>query len=811
MNSIRFICYLLSISSILISFSSNLHAQDLTLPAPGSRGGHFIENKGQWPDEVLYLTRMGGLDAWITRTGIYYDFYDIRQTDIPDKQDQYKQGNSQALPPAERLGHIVNQELLASNSSVQGSGIVEQTTYYNYFIGNDPSAWASEVKQYDEVILENVYEGIDQRLYRDSGGLRYDYILHPGSEYEQIQFRLSGADSIQVNPDGDLTFMTRFGEVTHRDLQVYQVQAGKRILIPANWKIEGDIIRYELAAYDESQDLVIDPLIYATFLGGPGIERANSLAIDENENAYITGTDQNNGSFPTTTGAYDETFNGSFDVFVSRINSAGTSLLFSTYLGGSQDDQGLSITLDTAGNVWLTGDTRSSDFPTTSMGYDPTFNGAVDVFATKLSNDGTQLLLSTFLGGSDIERGNAIVLDDTGNVYLTGSVTSFDFPTTADAFDRTINSGGNFSDIFVAKLDSSGTALSFSTYIGGSVFENAVSIALDLQNNVYLTGVTASLDFPTTTGVIQETLNSGGPIPDLPDAYVTQLSSSGSQLIYSTYIGGTEWETGWSIAVDTSGNAFVAGATESSNFPTTTGAFQEIKSSSFDMIAFKLNSDATALMYATYLGGSGSEIESRIKIDAYGYAYIGGTTTSNNLPSTPDAIDLTYNGEEDVFIGRLPPSGASLDYLTYLGGGDSEYLGDFAIRNNGDIWLAGRTASPDFPITAGGIQTVIGTSGSDAFVSKLQIPPVPVSIDSDRVAFPLSLYPNPSSGQLTIEFPANSGVVQVDLFDSMGRWVLGKQNIRSKDRIETDLPDGLYVIHITKGKEIFSRKIWIQP
>lgn len=228
------------------------------------------------------------------------------------------------------------------------------------------------------------------------------------------------------------------------------------------------------------------------------------------------------------------------------------------------------------------------------------------------------------------------------------------------------------------------------------------------------------------------------------------------------------------------------------------------------MIAFKLNSDATALMYATYLGGSGSEIESRIKIDAYGYAYIGGTTTSNNLPSTPDAIDLTYNGEEDVFIGRLPPSGASLDYLTYLGGGDSEYLGDFAIRNNGDIWLAGRTASPDFPITAGGIQTVIGTSGSDAFVSKIQIPPVPVSIDSDRVAFPLSLYPNPSSGQFTLEFPISPETVQLSIFDSMGRWVMGKDSIRSKEHIDTDLPNGLYIIQIRKGREIYERKIRIQ-
>jgi formylglycine-generating enzyme required for sulfatase activity len=349
-------------------------------------------------------------------------------------------------------------------------------------------------------------------------------------------------------------------------------------------------------------------------------------------------------NFPTTPGAADTTYNGSTEVFVTKLNATGSGLLYSTYLGASIDEWGFGIAVDAAGNAYVAGGTYSSDFPTTAGAADTTYNGSRDAFVAKLNASGSGLVYSTFLGGSGEEHAEGVKVDGAGNAYVTGGTFSSDFPTTASAADTT-NNGSK--DVFVAKFNASGSALACSTYLGGSAYEEAYGIALDAAGNVYVTGRTASSNFPTTAGAVDGTSNGSD------DAFVAKLSTGGSVLEYSTYLGGSSSDSGYGIAVDGAGNACVTGRTASSNFPTTAGAVDGTSNGSNDAFVAKLNTSGSVLEYSTYLGGSASDWGHGIAIDLAGNAYVTGYTASSNFPTTASAADTSYNGGGDVFVAKI--------------------------------------------------------------------------------------------------------------------------------------------------------------
>ncbi|MCX5885351.1 MAG: SBBP repeat-containing protein, partial [Proteobacteria bacterium] len=474
---------------------------------------------------------------------------------------------------------------------------------------------------------------------------------------------------------------------------------------------------FTVGAYDRSQTLVIDPLLASTYLGGGGSDSASSLAIDSSGNIYVAGV-TNSENFPTTVGAYDITYNAS-DVFISKLSADLSTLLASTYLGAGASDSASSITIDPSGDVYVTGFTYSSNFPTTTGAYDQKFNSSdyADIFISKLSPDLSTLLASTFLGGGDNDDATALMTDASGNVYVAGWTFSDNFPTTTGSFDQKYNST-NRRDAFISKLSPDLSTLIASTYLGGGGGEWISSLTMDRTGNIYVTGWTASDNFPVTTGAYDQKFNSSG----YTDAFISKLSSDLSALLASTYLGGGGGEWTASIAIDRSGDVYVTGGTGSDNFPVTMGAYDEkFNSSEFiDAFVTKLSSDLSTLLSSTYLGGENNESASSIAIDATGNIYVSGWTISDNFPITIGAYDVIFNssGYSDAFISKLNADLTSLLASTYLGGGTGERVAAMTIDTAGNIYVTGWTGSDNFPTTDSAYSRIL-RGDTDAFISRL--------------------------------------------------------------------------------------------
>jgi hypothetical protein len=611
----------------------------------------FVENKGQWHPDVLYLTRMGGLDVWITRYGVNYTFYKIEKNPNAKQAEHLPSKIDREMEDATLLGHRVLMKLQNHNVNPLPQGKQKQEGYYNYFIGNDPSKHASYVGLYKEAVVKNVYNGIDLRYYFDKGYLRYDFVVQPGADPSQIKFQLEG-EFKEYLKNNTLCYTTRFGEVQMQDLYVYQ--QGDKKQVQAKFTQQNGAWQFQLSNYDKSQSLIIDPLIYSTYIGGSIGDSGYGIALDGIGNAYITGNTYS-ANYDITPGAFQTTNGGFVDVFVTKLNSMGTGLIYSTYIGGSDDDEeGYSISIDGSGNAYITGNTESTDYDITPGAFQTTYGGARDVFVTKLNSTGTALIYSTYIGGSSNDEGYSIAIDGTGNAYITGWINSTNYDITSGAFQTTY--GGGTSDVFVTKLNSMGTGLIYSTYIGGSNDDVGYSIAIDGSDNAYITGYTGSPNYDITAGAYQTTYG-GGTIYG-GDVFVSKLNSTGTALIYSTYIGGSDDDRGNSIAIDGSDNAYITGTTKSTDYDNTPGAFQTTNGGYNDVIVTKLNSTGTALIYSTYIGGSNNDFGYAIAVDGSGNAYITGMTGSTDYDTTAGAFQTTIGGP-DVFVTKLDLGGTT--------------------------------------------------------------------------------------------------------------------------------------------------------
>lgn len=501
--------------------------------------------------------------------------------------------------------------------------------------------------------------------------------------------------------------------------------------------------RVQVGDYDRTRPLVIDPvLVYATYLGGSLADAGRRIAVDAAGNAYVTGA-TSSADFPTTAGALATTSTRP-EAFVTKLNPAGTALLYSTYLGGSGADDGFDIAVDAAGNAYVTGITNSPDFPTTAGAFQATLAGGFfgDAFVTKLNPTGSALVYSTYLGGTGANQGRGIAVDTAGSAYVTGRTESADFPTTAGAFDTTPNDTA-FGDAFVTKLNPAGSDLVYSTYLGGIGSDQGLGVALDAAGHAYVVGFTNSSDFPTTPGSHDRVLNNG--VGFNADAFVTKLDPTGSALIYSTYLGGRSDDTGLAIAVDAASSAYVTGGTQSDDFPTTFGAFDGVLGGNQDAFITKLDPAGAMLVYSTFLGGSFPDLGSDIKVDGAGRAHVTGNTGSVNFPTTADAFQATLAGgfSSDAFVTILDPTGTLLVYSTYLGGTGGDFGHGIALDAAGNTYVVGFTESADFPVTAGAFDTTLGGL-SDAFVAKI----------GENVAPP----PDTTPPTITITTPPNGAV-----------------------------------------------------
>ncbi|MEJ5301504.1 MAG: SBBP repeat-containing protein, partial [Thermodesulforhabdaceae bacterium] len=515
----------------------------------------------------------------------------------------------------------------------------------SYFRGNDPSKWKTGIRTYGLVSLEEVYEGIDLKLKAYGNNVEKLFYVKPGAKAEAIAMSVEGANSLKVDEKtGELVAETVFGEVRFTKPVAYYLEEPMK-KIEVSYKIEGNAYTFAISEYDRTKTIVIDPLLASTYIGGDSGEGGHSIALDSNGNVYVTGYTESF-NYPTTTGAYDQSHNGGYDVFVSKLSNNLDTLLASTYIGGDSGEGGHSIALDSNGNVYVTGYTESFNYPTTTGAYDQSHNGGYDVFVSKLSNNLGTLLASTYIGRDSSDVANSIALDSNGNVYVAGTTWSSNYPATQGAYDTNLN-GGTY-DGFISKFNSSLNTLLASTFFGGSSGADGIlSITIDSAGNVYVTGPADSSDFPTTAGAYDTYWNGR------TDAFVSKFNNYLSKLLLSTYIGGSSIDLGISIALDSNGNVYVTGYTESFNYPTTAGAYDQSHNGGNDVFVSKLSNNLDTLLASTYIGGDRGEGGHSIALDSNGNVYVTGYTGSSNYPTTAWAYDQSHNGGNDVFVSKL--------------------------------------------------------------------------------------------------------------------------------------------------------------
>ncbi|MCX8113232.1 MAG: SBBP repeat-containing protein [Bacteroidia bacterium] len=766
--------------------------------SPGVRDA-FIENRGQWHPDVLYLSRLNGLNAWITRQGVVYDFYELR----PRSRESDEEDHSKFTPRLyERRGHVIRLSHMGVSGSVWGKGESKLPTYYNYFFGNNPSQWAPLVPLYREVVVHRLYTGIDQRWYFDEGKLRYDYIVAPGSDPAQIRLRVEGALSIRVQGDR-LLLGTRFGLVEQAGLQAYQLINGERHLIPVRWEVSGSEIGFSVGPYDTRYPLVIDPYVWSRYLGGSGADAARGMALYRQDEVFVCGA-TSSATFPTSTGAYDQSLDGT-DAFFVRLNPATGEIRYATFFGGGGtaggQDEAYAIALNSQGDLYLTGYTTVLNFPTTSGAYSPikpSPGGNKDAFVVRFNAAGTQLLYGTYVGGSQTDEGFSVVVDALGHIYATGVTYSSNFPKTATALDGTL---GGPADAFVLRLNPAGggTAdLIYGTFLGGSSIDEGASVALDASGNMYLAGYTGSTDFPLGAGGYRPTPGSGG------SGFFVKINSTGTTIQYGTYIGGNNQTAIHDLSLDRDGFVYLTGSTTATDFPTTLGSYDgTLSAGNRDVFVVKLNPDpslprAAQLVMSTLVGASGEAIGYSIAVDTAKNIYVAGRAGRNPVfPTTSNAISQTYSGGlQDAIAFKLNPQGTQLLYSTYIGGSGLDEARAIAVDTAGVVYVAGFTDSPNFPRSVGDPHG----GAADAFVMRLQMSsgtPGSLPFGGESVK-KWQAYPTQVTGQLWIR-NLSRGPLTFEVWDAAGRQMGSFSVPEGLSSVSLPYAPGLYFIREQEG------------
>ncbi len=630
-------------------------SQPQVQPLPSQTPLVFEPNRGQAAPNVQWLARGSGFSVALTSDGATIEFHDRAASQAPAASSSIPQLLPVRTPSRGPLASVqssVVQMHLSGGNAWKLEGVSPTGGTSNYLIGNKPANWHTGIPQYAQAKASGVYSGIDLAFHGNQGELEYDFVVAPGADPRKIQLHFAGAASLRMDKDsGELVLTTSGGkEIRHQAPKIYQQVGGKKVTVKGGYEVQGNgMASFTLGTYDNKLPLVIDPtIIFTTFLAGSDTDEAFGIALDGLGNSYVTGYTYSN-NFPVVSRFQDHVSNS--DAFVTKLSPSG-SILFSTYLGGGDDDTGDGIAVDPSG-VYVVGQTHSSDFPL-MQAYQPNLRGDADIFVTKLSLLGDALVYSTYLGGSNGEQAGGIAVDASQSAYVAGFTQSTDFPIVGFTTQTNFPIRGGFQlnqhanefspDGFVAKFSPAGTSLVYSTYLGGSQVDSISAIAVDSSLFAYVTGETCSTDFPYAG--LQSNYISGG-----CGAFVTKLSPAGDSVIYSTILGETSIGTG--VAVDPSGNAYVSGS-YCSPCSKTSGSFA---------FAAKL-STAGKLNYLVYLNGTDGVSDGYgIAIDADGEAFVVGSTTSTTFPGAPPATPNPTAG----FLVKLDKNGVGPLYTVLLG------------------------------------------------------------------------------------------------------------------------------------------------
>ena len=748
----------------------------------------FQLNEGQTDAQVRYLARGAGYELFLTP----------QQAVIALRNSPTPRSNRN---PRVRLVHqprhvessVIQLQLASANANPAMSGIDPLPGQVNYFTGANPKNWRTNVPSFSEVKYQSVYPGIDLVFYGNQRRLEYDLIVAPGADPNQIAFDIRGTKNLRINANGDLAMQVAHGEVDLQKPVIFQERDGQKTEIAGNYAIAGNgSVKVVVDKYDTTQPLIIDPVLdYSTFLGGSSDDIANGIAVDAAGDAYVAGTTMST-DFPTAgAGAtFQSTSKSTPAVFVAEFNpTAAAPLLNSTYLSGSGGDEGTAIAVDGSGNIYVTGQTFSTDFPTNAKALIPsplTANDAGTAFLTVLN--GSTLVYSSYLGGTEGDEGWGVAADANGQAYVSGQAYPSGFNLgTAGTFNGTLtNANGS---AFVARIDttqSGASSLAYYTFLSGSgagLFnpggfpaELAFAVAVDSNQNAYVTGYTTSMDYPTTANAYLQNITFN-PVNGV--VFISKINTAVTgtpSLVYSSFVAGTAsgGDFGLGIALGpTAGVAYLAGAVTSASYPSTPGSMQPaLASPNGNGFVTLINTSASgsgSLQYSTFFGGTNGDTTTGVKVDSTGNVYASGNTTSADLPVTPGTfISTLTNPSGDGLVLKLNPGGngaADKLYASYLGGsGDgahSDLAQGIAIDSNNNGYVTGQTVSSNFPHTAGVAFTSLD-GPSDAYVIKLGLvgtlsaTPSPLAFGTQLLNLPTAsmtvTVTNNSTGTLPVAF-----------------------------------------------------------
>jgi len=696
-------------------------------------------------------------------------------------------------------------QFLGANPAAQVAGDAELSGKVNYLVGDNPAQWQSAIPTFAKVRVEGIYPGVSVVYYGNGRQLEYDFDLAAGVDPKTIAIHFDGAEKISVDTQGELVVSLNGGEIIQHRPVVYQGAGATRQEIAGGYQLLDDhTATFALGRYDHLLPLVIDPILsFSTYFGGNYGDIIHAIALDKNGNIYVTGetlstkfTNSVSGNAPS---GYQPVFQGTGlggvgDAFVAKFDNLGSNFIYFTYLGGSADDAAYGLAVDNSGNAYVTGTTTSPNFPTKNALFgnlSPIIHlYTTDAFVTELNTNGSGLVYSTYLGGDSSDIGKAIAVDSNGTAYVAGYTYSTNFPVTVKSGVSTAayqshllctNSLYINANAFLAAIAPGGTNLNYSSYFGGTNFDEATAVAVDSSNFIYVAGFTASTNFPTKNPLPKNGHLDGAltPIPAF-DAFVAKFQPGYTNLVYSTFLGGTNSDAATGIAAQ-NGNAYVVGWTTSTNFPCTSvstnfASFVRTNGAYYSYYVVATNSflteitnstTASGIGFSVMFGGYGVDVANGVALDATGNIFVVGSATSTNYPTTPanlfGSLSPTNSGynvlltpTSDVVISAFNTNASALLYSAYLGGSGYPYLyaggNDFgnaiAVDPAGNAYIVGQTWSTNFP-TVNARQTFLAGT-NDAFIAKILLATMP-PLSAGRAAPNVQVF-WPSIGQANTNY-----------------------------------------------------------
>ena len=657
----------------------------------------FIENTGQWDDEVLFhsVTDFGSIS--ITEDGIVYNTISEKgeETGIDSVSLSFEGGSMERT-----------------------SGMEKLDTTYNYFIGKDPARWKTSVPSYQKVKVTDLWDGIDLEYYLNDEGLKYDLVLSPYSDVSDIHMELDGVERIRVSPDTMIMDLDSGISLNDGGLKAFHDDGSGEGVDVDFMPVSDNGYTFKVSGWDRSRPLRIDPIVYATFIGGMHSDSSTGMAVDDNGDFYLTGY-SNSLNYPVTQDGYSGMNSGIMDGIISKMDSTGSNLMYSTFFGGSDLDQLFDIEMDPDGGFWAVGHTKSDDIPTSDNAFNDTRNGSEhDIMILKFDSTGTTLEYSSYLGGtaSDTFLGNRVLaVDSDGNAVFAGKTSSDNFPMTDDAYDSSFGMM-TWEKGFITKIDPTSSELVYSTYLGGSMSNDIRSLVMDDDGYIYVSGDTRSMDFPTTTGAYQETL------PGMSGPFITKFDmESATPLIYSTFYAGMDSTTVSCIDVDDQGQVYITGRTRDGALPLTEDAYQTEHRGSWDVYVTKFNAQGSDLIFSTFFGGTDDDHGNAITATRDGGACVVGRSESGDLYSMMNYT--VYDPPTDysnAFIISVDEEGKNANYVSVFGGMMGDLPSEVYLESNGDAVIYGRTDSDDFPVTKGAYNTGY-QGGDDLFLMRMNM------------------------------------------------------------------------------------------